>query len=120
MQNINHLNLKIQGVNYTKLMSLKINHKVNDHGYAELNLEVEPSEAARFVNCANENTTITITTSAEGQHSVLFCGGVISAGVNYMSQYACLNIKLVSASHRLDIKKSVEHFKIQEVPMKTF
>lgn len=110
MQNINHLNLKIQGVNYIKLMSLEITHKVNDHGYAELNLEVDPSEAARFVDCANENTTITITTSAEGQHSVLFCGGVISAGLNYMSQYTCLKIKLVSASHKLDIKKVSQTF----------
>lgn len=105
MENITYQNICIEGVACHKLVSLQITHNAGEHAYANMELEVEKVAGLDFIKRADESTNIFIKTSAKGQHETLFAGCVLGAGMKEMAEYAVLNLKLVSASYRLDIKK---------------
>ena len=74
METITYLNLKVDGAPIKKVTSLTISNAANSYGTVQLSGEVEPAEGEGFAARADENTCITIRTSAAGQPPVLFMG----------------------------------------------
>ena len=110
MENITFQNIKIEGVKYSKLVSLNISQEVGNHAYAAMELEVDKATGLDYIKRADEGAEIYIKTSAEGQKDTLFVGCVIATGLNEMSDYSVLNIKAASYSYRLDIQKKNKTF----------
>ena len=110
MENITFQNIVIDGISYNKLVSLNITHDVGNHAYASVELEVEKEKGIEYIKRADEGTKVIIKTNAEGQHKILFVGCVLETGLNEMSDYAVLNVRLASYSYRLDIQKRKKTF----------
>lgn len=110
MESITYLNIQIEGVPFTKLLSLEIKHNVNEHGEADISCEMENEAAQNYLKRVDEKTMIRVLTTAEGQPSVLFCGVVKRAGIQIMSEYTVLQLSLKSASTLLDQEKKNKSF----------
>lgn len=76
----------------------------------QLSGEVEPAEGEGFAARADENTCITIRTSAAGQPPVLFMGVAESVSLSKSSEYALLNLTLRAEASRLNTKKEHRSF----------
>lgn len=110
MQNITFQNISISGIPYNKILQVNIAHNVGEHAYAGLELEVAKATGADFIKRADESIGVTINTSAEGQHPVLFAGYIQNISLQEMSDYSVLNVNLISASYKLDIQKKQRSF----------
>lgn len=110
MEPITYENITISGIKYNKLCALKITQSVNNHAQAEFVCQMPVDQGEEFVNRANGNTMLTIKTSAKGQHPVLFCGTVASAGIDKTGGYGLVSVILLSTSHRLDLKQENKTF----------
>ena len=105
MEPITHLNVAIEGVAYNRLLELEIKHSVNEHGMAVITVETDEATANDYLNRADEKAMIKITTSAEGQPEVLFCGVISNAGIEKVNEYVLLKLVLTSTSVISDIQK---------------
>lgn len=110
MESITYLNIQIEGVPFTKLLSLEIKHNINEHGDADISCEMENEAAQNYIKRINEKTMIRILTTAKGQPPVLFCGVVKHAGIQMMSEYTVLQLSLKSVSTLLDQEKKNKSF----------
>lgn len=102
METITHLNIKVEGTPFQVVQQLEIRHNVNDHATAVIAGEVECGLAQDYLKRIDERSMVRITTTAEGQPSILFCGVVANVGVQMMSEYALLTLTLRSMSWLLD------------------
>lgn len=105
METITHLNIAISGFPFQKITKLSILHKVNEHATAIIEGELEPATAQDCVQRTDETTVVTITTTAQEQPSILFCGCVKSLNLTNETEYSQVQLVLSSASCRLDIEK---------------
>lgn len=110
MESITYLNIQIEGVPFTKLLSLEIKHNINEHGDADISCEMENEAAQNYIKRINEKIMIRILTTAKGQPTVLFCGVVKHAGIQMMSEYTVLQLSLKSVSTLLDQEKKNKSF----------
>lgn len=110
MENITYQNINISGVDYDRLAALQITHNAGEHAYALLELEVSWEYGQNYMRRADETTAITITTDAQGQHKILFVGCVLNVGLQETADYVVMKLRLVSASHMLDIKRNKKTF----------
>lgn len=110
MDAITYGNIKISGINYNKICSLRIYQSVNNHAEAEFTCQVPVEEGKNFVNRAYGTNVINITTSAQGQPKILFCGTIASVGVRDTGGYGLLDVKLLSTSNMLDLKPERKTF----------
>ena len=110
MDTITYLNLKVEGAPINKILQLSIKHSLNEHGTALIAGEVDYNTASDYLDRIDETTCVTISTTAQGQPSVLFFGVVSDAGVSYQSEYAILTMELKSTSSKLDMKKNNKSF----------
>lgn len=105
MESITYNNIGIEGVPYSNILELEIEHNINEHAIARIRVEAEVSEIQRFLQRADERLVVSITTTAEGQPEVLF-GGVVDVTETQMgSEYGELSIILKSKSVMLDQAK---------------
>ncbi len=105
MDTITHLNLAVSGFPFSKIISLVISHAPNQHARAEIVGEVEAATAQDSLQRVDEKTMVTITTTAEGQPSTLFCGCVLGASLQQDNAYCRVVLKLSSTSRLLDVVK---------------
>ncbi len=105
MEVISHLNIKISGFPFQKIISLKIQHNPNEHGTAEIVGEIESSQAENLVQRVDEKTGVLITTSAEGQPEKLFCGCVKNISMQQENEYSFISLQLYTKSKLLDVTK---------------
>lgn len=105
MEPITHLNVAIEGVSYNRLLELEIKHSANEHGMAAITVETDEATASDYLNRADEKTMVKITTSAEGQPEVLFCGVISNAGIEKVNEYVLLKLVLTSTSVLCDTQK---------------
>lgn len=110
MEAITYENIKISGIKYNKISSLRIYQSVNNHARAEFTCQLPVAEGKSFVDREYGNKVINITTSAEGQPKTLFCGTIASAGISDTGGYGLLEIKLLSTSSKLDLKPESKTF----------
>ncbi len=105
MEPITHLNIKVEGVPFTRLLELEIRHSVNEHGTAFLAGEMDTDAANDYIKRVNEQTTVQILTTAQGQPELLFYGVVSNAGIETMNEYAVLKLALTATSVLVDAQK---------------
>lgn len=110
METISYLNLSVDGTPITKIVSLSIQHAINQHATAELVGEAPLSAAGDFAKRCDETTKVTITTKASGQPAVIFCGLVASVGVEKQETYGLVKLSLKSTSYLLDTEKKNKSF----------
>ena len=110
METITYQNIKILGAPIRKLTKLEITNAINSYGTVHLSGEVEIADGDAFVNRADENTCITIGTSASGQPATLFKGVVQSASMSKYAEYAILNIVLRATVSKLNLRKEKRSF----------
>lgn len=110
MSTITYDNITVSGVSFTHILELSIDHKVNEHGTAFVKGEMEADTASDSVNRLDENTLISIKTSAAGQPSTLFCGLITGRRLVNENGYMALELSLISTSYKLDIKKNRKSF----------
>ena len=104
MEPITYTNIVVEGVPFTKVLALEIAHAINEHGTAAIVGEMELDTAREYMNRINENAAIKITTTAEGQLSVLFYGMITNVGVEQEAEYATLTLTAATTSALLDIQ----------------
>ena len=105
MEPITYLNIQVEGVTFTRLLSLEIKHNVNEHGVANISGEMSIEAAQDYMNRADEKTAVKISTTAQGQPKVLFYGVATSVGMQKMSNYAVVQLVVTSTSVLLDYEK---------------
>ncbi len=105
MEPITHLNVKVDGVPFNRLLALEIRHSVNEHGTALVIGEMDTDVAKDYMNRVDEKTGVKIMTTAEGQPEILFYGTVSNAGIELMAEYAVLTLALASTSILADTEK---------------
>ena len=104
MEPITYTNIVVEGVPFTKILALEIAHAINEHGTAAIVGEMEVDAAREYLNRMDENAAIKITTTAEGQLSVLFYGLLTNVGVEQEAEYATLTLTAATTSALLDIQ----------------
>lgn len=104
MEPITYTNIVVEGVPFTKVLALEIAHAINEHGTAAIVGEMEVDAAREYLNRMDENAAIKITTTAEGQLSVLFYGLLTNVGVEQEAEYATLTLTAATTSALLDIQ----------------
>lgn len=110
MATITYDSIQVTGVRYKKILSLKIEQCINEHGTAVIKGELD--EATGREDCArlSETSVIQITTTAANQPKILFCGVVRSTALTYENDYLVLEMTLMSTSSLLDIQKRNRSF----------
>lgn len=103
-------NISVSGIEFNKILEINITHNVNEHAKAVVRGEVDYEKGKESYSRMSEKDVVKITTSAEGQPPILFCGVVSNAGINYAGDYAVLELNLISSSYMLDIKKNKKSF----------
>lgn len=101
MESITYLNTSVDGITYSRILDMEIRHGIGAHGSALLVLEADVDGAQETVNRIDEQTLISICTTADGQPGTLFTGIVDSAGLELVSGYAVIRLELKSTSARL-------------------
>lgn len=110
MSTINHNNITVEGVPYSKIIDLFISHAPNVHGRAKIVGEIPHEQADDFVQRVDETFGISITTSAEGQPQRLFYGTVAGTNLERLTDYSLLTIDLETVSSKLDAQKENRTF----------
>lgn len=110
MSTINHNNIIVEGVPYSKIIELFISHAPNVHGRAKIVGEISHEEADDFVQRVDETFGISIVTSAEGQPKRLFYGMVAGTNLERLTEYSLLTIDLETVSNKLDAQKKNRTF----------
>lgn len=98
MAKITYENLQISTISYLHILELRIEQKVNEHGWARIVCEVDPQKAQEMVEQITEEETCSIV----GDHKVLFCGVFAKLEVKHSAETALLEIELESTSKILD------------------
>lgn len=104
-ETISYLNLTVSGFPFQKITNFRLSHTVNEHAQALVCGELEPSAAQDCVQRTDESTVVTITTTAGGQPSRLFCGCVKNLSMSNETEYSSVELTLSSVSSRLDVEK---------------
>ena len=76
METITYLNIKVEGVPYTKILSLHIQNAINGYGSAYIEGEIDSEKGNAYVQRLTSDTIVKITTTADGQPPILFMGVV--------------------------------------------
>lgn len=109
MKPITFENISITGINYKRLLDIQIEQSVNNHATAKITCEFESNNMDRLLAMGKEGL-VRITTSAEGQPNILFCGVKKNVSVQCENEYKTLLIELASTSYLLDIEKKERTF----------
>lgn len=105
MEVITYENISVSGFSFRRIRTVTISHRPNEHATAEVTGEIETSEAQDLVQRVDETTTVTITTTAEGQPENLFCGCVGSLSMEQENEYSKVHMLLYSTSRLLDVTR---------------
>lgn len=110
METITYLNLKVEGTPITKVLKLDIENGVDTYGKAYVEGEVDYTEGNQYIQRAQAQTQVTISTSAVGQPQKLFVGIISSAKVRKENEYAVLQIALDATAATLNKEKQNASF----------
>ena len=110
MATITYDSIQVTGVKYKKILSLKIEQCINEHGTAVIKGELDRDTAEEDVARMSVDNLIKITSTAEGQPKCLFCGVIVNTKLNYEDAYATLELTIISTSYLLDIAKNNRSF----------
>lgn len=110
MDVITHDKIEVSGVKFKRILSLTINHSINEHGTAIIRGEMDSVTGREDAARLNERSLVKITTKAQGQPSVLFCGVVMKTNLIYENDYLVLELTLITTSYLLDIQKRNKSF----------
>ena len=106
METITYLNIKVEGVPYTKILSLHIQNAINGYGSAYIEGEIDSEKGNAYVQRLTSDTIVKITTTADGQPPILFMGVVAGSSVSRETDYTLLKIQLFATAHKLNYKKN--------------
>lgn len=115
METISYLNMNVEGFPFRKIRSVHISHRPNEHGTATIEGEVAADKAQDYVQRVDEMLQVSITTTAEGQPSKLFCGRVKDVALRQENDYSIVVLSLYTTSRILDITKKRKTY--QQVSM---
>ena len=87
METITYLNIKVEGVPYTKILSLHIQNAINGYGSAYIEGEIDSEKGNAYVQRLTSDTIVKITTTADGQPPILFMGVVAGSSVSQETEY---------------------------------
>lgn len=110
MSTITYENLQVAGIPYEKILDLSISHEPNAHGYARIKGLIPYEKAREFAKRADETFAVEIMTTADGQPSRLFYGGIHSIRMMQQQEYAVVEVTVQTTSNRLDTKKNSRTF----------
>lgn len=108
MESITFQNISIEGLNFFSIDEVSIRHSVGEHAYAVVSGKMDLNAAKEFKNKMTDYTTVSITTTAQGQNPTLFCGYIQTINDTIYDNYVVLTLHLVSYSMMIDVKKE-EH-----------
>ncbi|MCH5343808.1 MAG: hypothetical protein J1E64_07195 [Acetatifactor sp.] len=110
METITFENIEVDGIPFRKITSLSIKHAVNEHGTCHIEGILWQWDAEQTIKRADEHSYFTITTSAEGQPSRLFCGVIQSIRMKKENDYAVVTVDGITSSGRLDTLRGSRTF----------
>lgn len=110
METITYENIKVDGIPFSKIQKLHIQHTVNAHGICHIEGEIEQQEAQEIIQRVDESFALQITTTAEGQPTRLFFGAIQKMRMEKGNSYATLILDGITASGRIDTLKGNRTF----------
>ena len=94
----------IEGIEFTKILMLKISHKPNEHGYITIAGEIDSQKAQEFTDRADETTQIIVKAKGE-EEQTLFNGGILNIAIKNEADYSILTINGITSSYTQYIQK---------------
>lgn len=110
MKTITYENIRVEGFAFTKILSVRISHRPNQHGTAVVEGEVDPAKAKDLVDRADEKKVIKIATDAEDQPEKLFVGYIRDITLRQENGYSIVVLRLYTTSILLDLAKKNKSF----------
>lgn len=105
METITYLNIAVSGFPFLKIRELDIWHEPNQHAKARVVGEADPETAKDCMQRMDEGSLVEITTTAQGQPPMLFCGCVSGTSLQQDNAYSLVCLNLLSTSRLTDIIK---------------
>ena len=101
--------IKIEGVEFLKLLQLEISHSANEYARARLSLMVDDKKGKAFFEKANADK-IKISANVNKKDKVLFQGYISNLSLRTTIDENILTIDLLDAACKLDWKRSTQSF----------
>ncbi len=110
MATITYDSIRVNGIDFKKILVLEIKHSIDEHSTAVIKGEIEASTARETSARLTENSFVSIMTSAENQPQYMFGGVVLNTKLAYEDTYCMLEVTLISTSYLLDIARKSRTF----------
>ncbi len=101
--------IKIEGVEYLQLISVEINHEVNEYARAKLIFIVEEKKGKKFIEQANADK-VKISAKIDKKDTVLFQGYISNLVLEPRISETLMTVELFDAAYLLDWKKETCSF----------
>lgn len=108
METITYDKIAISGVEFLRLLDLKITQNINTHSSASITCEVTKEQGDAALASLKSEKEVILSSRLEGQTGVLFYGIMVDAEVNFAGEYYELKVILASTSYLLD-KEKIKH-----------
>lgn len=110
MATITYDSIRINGINFKKIISLEIRQSIDEHSIAMIKGEIEESTAGETSARLTDTSLVSIITLAENQPQYMFGGVVLNTRLVYEDTYCVLEVTLISTSYLLDIARNNRTF----------
>lgn len=110
MADITYDKIIIVGIEYSRLINVEINKRMNTHSDATITCEVSKEEADKMSREINDGNYVMITTTANGDSEILFLGVKYNVTVEENAGYYVAKMELKSTSYLLDKEKKKRTF----------
>lgn len=115
MADITYDKILIVGIEYSKLINIQINKRMNDHSDAMITCEVSEEEAKKMSATVDDGKFVIVTTSANGDSEVLFLGVKYDVIIEENAGYFVAKVGLKSTSYLLDQEKKKRTLQNHEI-----
>lgn len=105
MADITYDKIIIVGMEYSRLINVEINKRMNTHSDATITCEVSKAEADKMSKSVDDGNYVMITTTTNGDSDVLFLGVKYNVTVEVNAGYYVAKMELKSTSYLLDKDK---------------
>ncbi|MGN0161108.1 MAG: phage baseplate assembly protein V [Lachnospiraceae bacterium] len=110
MDTITFENIKVDGIPFSRIRNLTIQHSVNAHGICHIEGEINQQAAEEIIQRVDESFALQLTTGVEGQPSRLFYGAVSKIRMEKENSYAVIILDGITSSGRIDSKRASSTF----------
>lgn len=108
---VTYEHISISGVEYERILNLRVEHNINTHSRADILCEVTRQQGMEALSALKTDDYVMVSYTADTGAGVLFYGVCQSKELAFEGDYYRLHIILASTSILLDKRKENKHSK---------